>query len=61
MVISTALVCVAVVWGVCCEGATLSDEARPLVETDLRLEAPDSDTGDWTANLGDMEVRKDTP
>jgi hypothetical protein len=57
MDLSTVLLCVTVVWGVCCEGATLRDEARPFVETDVRLEASDSDTGDWTANLGDMEVQ----
>lgn len=41
----------------CCECEMLSHEARPVVETDLQLTAADSDSGNWTASLGDMEVR----
>jgi hypothetical protein len=42
----------------CCECAILGHEARPIVETDLQLTAADSDSGNWTANLGDIEVRQ---
>jgi hypothetical protein len=42
----------------CCACAILSHEARPLVETDLHLTAADTDSGNWTANLGDIEVRQ---
>jgi hypothetical protein len=41
-----------------CECAILGHEARPIVETDLQLTADDSDSGNWTANLGDIEVRR---
>jgi hypothetical protein len=40
----------------CCQCAILGHEARPIVETDLQLTAADSDSGNWTANLGDIEV-----
>jgi hypothetical protein len=39
-----------------CEGTMLWDEGRPVVKTDLELTASDSDSGNWAANLGDMEV-----
>jgi hypothetical protein len=52
------LLYVTVVGVTCCECAILSHEARPLVETDLQLTAADTDSGNWTANLGDIEVRQ---
>jgi hypothetical protein len=58
MGVRTVLLCVAlVIVTASCDGATLWDEARPAVRTDLELTASDSDTGNWTANLGDMEVQ----
>jgi hypothetical protein len=58
MDVRAVLLCVAAV-GVAAsrDGATLKDEGSPAVKTDLELTASDSDTGNWTANLGDMEVR----
>jgi len=56
MGLRTLYVAVAVL--TCCECAMLSHEARPVVETDLQLTAADSDSGNWTANLGDIEVRR---
>jgi hypothetical protein len=39
-----------------CECAYLIHDTRPVVETDLQLTAADTDSGNWTANLGDIEV-----
>jgi hypothetical protein len=41
----------------CCECATLRDEVSPIVKTDLDLTAHNSEVGNWTADLGDMQVR----
>jgi hypothetical protein len=57
MDLNVVLVCVTAVIAAHCEGAMLRDEGRPVVKTDLELTASDSDSGNWTANLGDMEVR----
>lgn len=57
MGLRTLLLYVTVVGVTRCECAILSHEARPVVETDLQLTAADTDSGNWTANLGDMEVR----
>jgi hypothetical protein len=57
MDLKTVLLFVTVVIAALCEGATLWDEGRPVVKTDLELRASDSDNGNWIANLGDMEVR----
>jgi hypothetical protein len=58
MGVRTVLLCVAlVIIAASSDGAILWDEGRPAVRTDLELTASDSDTGNWTANLGDMEVR----
>jgi len=58
MGLRTLLLYVTVAVLTCCECEMLSHEARPVVETDLQLTAADSDSGNWTANLGDMEVRQ---
>ncbi|KDR10088.1 uncharacterized protein LOC110838268 [Zootermopsis nevadensis] len=57
MRLCSALLCVTLAWGLYREGTTQSHEGKPLVETSLRLEAPDSDTGDWTAEFGGMKVQ----
>jgi hypothetical protein len=57
MGLHTVLLCVAVVTVAYYECAIIRDEVRPVVETDLQLTAADSDAGNWTANLGDIEVR----
>ena len=58
MGLRTLLLYVTVAVLTCCECAMLSHEARPVVETDLQLTAADTDSGNWTAKLGDMEVRQ---
>ena len=58
MGLRTLLLYVTVAVLTCCECAILRHEARPVVETDLQLTAADSDSGNWTANLGDIEVRR---
>jgi hypothetical protein len=58
MGLRTLLLYVTVAGVICCECAILSHEARPVVETDLQLTAADTDSGNWTANLGDIEVRQ---
>lgn len=60
MGLRTLLLSVAVAVVTYCECAMISHEARPIVETDLQLTAADSDAGNWTANLGDIEVRQKT-
>jgi hypothetical protein len=39
-----------------CACASIFHEFRPVAETDLELTAADTDSGNWTANLGDIEV-----
>jgi hypothetical protein len=56
MGLNTVLLCVTAAIVAHCGGATVRDEGRPAVQTDLELTAYDSDSGNWTANLGDMEV-----
>lgn len=58
MGLRTLLLCVTVTVLTCCECAILRLEDRPVVETDLHLTAADSDSGNWTADLGDIEVRR---
>lgn len=57
MGVSIVLLCVTAAIAARCEGAMMWDEGRPVEKTDLELTASDSDSGNWTANLGDMEVR----
>jgi hypothetical protein len=58
MRLSVVILFVAVVAiGAPCDGGTIGYDGRPAVKTDLQLTASDSDSGNWTANLGDMEVR----
>lgn len=57
MDVNIVLLCVTAAILAHCEGAILWDEGRPIVKTDLELTASDSDNGNWTADLGDMEVR----
>ncbi|PNF42386.1 hypothetical protein B7P43_G02546 [Cryptotermes secundus] len=57
MELSFVLLCVTATIAARCEGAMIWHEGRPVEETDLELTASDSDSGNWTANLGDMEVK----
>ena len=58
MVLHTVLLGVTVAILAYSECEMIRDEVRPVVETDLQLTAADSDAGNWTANLGDIEVRQ---
>lgn len=57
MVLHTVLLGVTVAILAYSECEMIRDEVRPVVETDLQLTAADSDAGNWTANLGDIEVK----
>jgi hypothetical protein len=61
MGVHAVVLCVVVATVSFCECAVIGDEAKPVVETDLHLTAADSDAGNWTANLGDIEVSRMFP